>query len=857
MDKTSQTKTTAVSQAWWRKLLPTAAIVAFFAVLSFAYFSPAALEGRDLFQNDVAGASGTAQDVRDYYDATGETSYWTNSLFGGMPMYQIAPSYPSLNVLKKIQDFCTLQWPMNLLPSYSWLLFAMLIGFYIFMRSLKQERLMSLLGALMWCFSSYFIILIDAGHIWKLMVLSFVPPTIAGIIHTYNGKYLKGGVLTAFFASLQLMSNHVQMSYYFAFVIVAILLAYLYESIKAKTYKHYIIASLVTLLAAGTSIAINSSNIYHTYEYTQETMRGGSALSEKAGENTTNKTGGLDKDYITAWSYGKAETLTFLVPNLYGGASGYLGNEPSLLEEISNDEIKQIAAGMNQYWGDQPFTSGPVYVGAFVLFLAILALFTIRTPLKWALFGVTLLSLFLGWGHNLMWFSDLFIDHFPLYNKFRTVSSILVIAEFTIPTLAILALVEFIQRPKDFVRSESFGIYTSLGLTLGIALFLALVPGLFFDFMSDEETELFRQHLSDPRILELMSALKNVRASVVSSDAWRSVGVILVSLGLCWAYYKELLNKRIAVVGLTLVTLLDLWTVDKRYLNDERFIDVSLIKAQANPVSDADLKIKEDKDPHYRVLNLSVSPFNDATTSYSHRSIGGYHAAKLGRYQDLIEHQISQKNQQVLNMLDMRYIIARGENDELITQHNPEAMGAAWFVNPEEIKVVNTADEEMEALSSLDLRYQAVAHSEQGIKGGNPTERMPEQATKSGDSISTIAGDSLSLSSPTPEMNAVVKLTDYRPDIAKYEAKTDRERLLVFSEIYYPHGWHLTINGKPAEIKRVNYLLRAVMLPAGEHKLEMSFDPKSVHTTELISYIAQALLAIATIALLVLGIRKK
>lgn len=817
--------------------LPTALIVLFFALLSFVYFSPAVIEGRDLFQNDVAGASGTAQDVRDYYEATGETSYWTNSLFGGMPMYQIAPSYPSLSVLKAIQDFFTLQAPFNLLPSYSWLIFAMLIGFYIFMRSLKVDKAYALLGALMWAFSSYFIILIEAGHIWKLMVLSFIPPTIAGIIYTYEGKYLKGGVLTALFASLQLMSNHVQMSYYFAFVIVFILLGYLYETIRAKSYKHYILASLTTLVAALISISINSSNLYHTYQYTQETMRGGSALNQDA----SNPKGGLDKEYITAWSYGKAETLTFLVPNLYGGATGALGNNTKAMESVADDETRQIVAGMNHYWGNQPFTSGPVYVGAFVLLLAILGAMVVRTPLKWALLAATLLSLFLGWGHNFMWFSDLFIDYFPLYNKFRTVSSILVIAEFTIPTLAVLALIEFVRRPKDFVAQERNAIVISVGITLGVAFLLALVPSMFFNFLSDEEVEMFRQYLADPRAVQVMSALKDVRSSIVSSDAWRSVGIIVASLAIAYAYYKEVLPKRATLALMTIVTLVDLWAVDKRYLNDEKFIDLSEIQAQATPVTEVDMAIKADKDQHYRVLNLSVSPFNDATTSYSHRSIGGYHAAKLGRYQDLIERQIAEQNQQVLDMLDTRYIIIRDEQGRLSSQKNPKAMGSAWFVDLDEVLVVPTAQEEMEALKSLNLRHQAVMKSDQGVKGGD-VDSIRAKGHTSG-SLST--ADSIGVVSP---IDTDVTLLEYKPNKIKYKVSNPKERLLVFSEIYYPHGWELKVDGKVADIKRANYLLRAAVIPAGEHSLEMTFDPQSVRTTETLSYIAQVLLLLALVA---------
>lgn len=832
MNKQDNTPRDRGLKSWLLSTWRTWAIIASFAVIAFAYFSPAVIDGRDLFQNDVAGASGTAQDVRDFMAATGETSYWTNSLFGGMPMYQISPSYPSLGAMKMIQDILTLQTPFKLLPSYSWLLFAMLVGFFIFMRSLKLSRGIALLGALMWTFSSYFIILIEAGHIWKLMVLSFIPPTIAGIIYTYEGKYLKGGIITAFFASLQLMSNHVQMSYYFAFVIAFVILSYLYTAIKTRDYRGFLLSTLSVAIAAVISISINISNIYHTYQYTQETMRGGSALSEPTEQGVT-KGGGLDKEYITAWSYGKAETFTFLVPNLYGGATGALADNSQALEVVKSDETKQILASMNHYWGDQPFTSGPVYVGAFVLFMAILACFIVRTPLKWALLAATILSLLLGWGHNLMWVSDLFIDYFPLYNKFRTVSSILVIAEFTIPTLAVLALVKFLEKPDEVLR-ERVALSVSFGATLGVAFLFALTPSLFFDFLSQQEQEMFKQYLADPRALEVISALKDVRAGIVSADAWRSVGIIVVSLSVCYLYTRKAISRQWLLGLIVAITFFDLWTVDKRYLNDEKFIDTSLIQAQANPVSDADLKIKQDVDKHYRVLNLSVSPFNDATTSFSHRSIGGYHAAKLGRYQDLIEKQISQGNKQVMNMLDTRYIITRDPHGSLYAQQNHDAMGAAWLVAYDQLLVVSTADEEMAALgdSVLDLRYQAVLHQDQGIKGDSPYKV---------DSIVSLGS---------------VKLVDYQPNLVKYEVEAKQDALLVMSEVYYPHGWTLTIDGKPADIKRANYLLRATEVKQGKHILVMTFDPQSVHITELISYIAQVILALAVIACVVLSIRQ-
>lgn len=806
--------------SWNRWGLSLAILLAFF-VVSLVYFAPAVLEGKDIFQPDVAGASGTAQDVRDYHQATGETSYWTNSLFGGMPMYQISPSYPSLGIMKGLQDLLTLQWPLNLLPSYSWLLFAMLVGFFIFMRSLAVGRLASALGAVMWTFSSYFVILIVAGHIWKLTVLAFIPPTIAGIIYIFRGQYLRGGIVTTFFAALQLMSNHVQMSYYFAFVILFLVIGYVVEAIRAGQWRHLGLSIGTTALSAILSIAINGSNLYHTYEYTQETMRGGSALSTSA------TGGGLDKEYITAWSYGKGETLTLLIPNVYGGATGYLGEDAKALEGV-DPQLRNAVGQMNHYWGDQPFTAGPVYVGAFVLFLFILGLFVVRGPIKWALLAATILSVGLSWGHNMMWLTDLFIDHFPLYNKFRTVSSILVIAEFTIPVLAVLALVEFLRDPQRVVRMRA-ALWTSLSFTLGLSALIALVPNTFFSLLSSQEMEMFRPHLTNPEAQMILSALKEVRASIISADAWRSVLVIALSLALCYLYLRGTLRRTHVLLGLIAITLIDLWQVDKRYLSDKDFIDTSLIALQATPVSEVDKLIAQDQDLHYRVYNTSVSPFNDATTSYMHRSIGGYHAAKLARYQDLIEQQISKGNRGVLNMLDTRYIIGLTEDNKLTYARNDEALGAAWLIDLDRVKEVATPTEEMLTLGEIDLASQAVVMQDQGLALG---------------ATSDLPSDSLY------KRTAEVQLIDYTPNRVKYEVDTDKPRLLVMSEIYYPHGWHLSIDGQPAEIKRANYVLRATPIPAGKHVVELHFDPKSVYTTEAIAWIAQGILALAVLWLL-------
>ena len=816
---------------------PVFGVIILFVFLALAYFAPAVFEGRELFQQDVAGASGNASDVYRHMESTGEFSYWTNSLFGGMPMYQIAPSYPSVGIIRGIQDVLTLQWPFCLLPGYSWLLFAMLGGFYLFMRALRVDRIPSVLGAIMWTFSSYFIILVTAGHIWKLMTLAFIPPTIAGIIHSYRGRYLLGGAMTALFAALQILSNHVQMSYYFAFLIVFIILGYFVEAVREKKFRPFIFASLVTLFSGLIALGINSSNLYHTYEYGLETTRGGSELtplpSADGQKQVEANAKGLDKEYITAWSYGKAETFTLLVPNLYGGASEYLGNDPEAIESVPA-EFKEIIGGMNHYWGDQPFTAGPVYVGAFVLFLFVLGVMKVQGPLKWALLGGTIFSIALAWGHNMMWLSDLFIDHVPLYNKFRTVSSILVVAEFTIPALAVLALVQFVREPKTFLE-DKVALYVSLGLTLLPCLVLWLIPQSVLALMSGQEQEMFRQAMgrSQLPVTAIMASLKEVRAGIVSADALRSAVIIVLSLVPCFLYAQGKLKKVPLFALLGLITLADLWLVDKRYLHDDLFIPKESVEAQARPVTDVDKAIAQDTDPHYRVMNLAVNSFNDATTSANHRSVGGYHAAKLRRYQDLIERQLAQQNPEVYNMLDTRYFIFADKDRGLMYQRNPDAFGPAWFVD--DIHWVASADEEMAGLDSTALRQTALVDKRfsselQGYKA----------ATNS-----LASTDNLS----APSGQASVKLLTYTPSMAKYQVTTDEPRLLVFSEIYYPHGWHLTLDGKQElPIVRANYVLRAAYIPQGTHELTMTFDPASIHRTELIAEISTGLLVLLLVA---------
>ncbi len=816
---------------WYRQSwLQVIGVVLLFLIIALAYFYPAAFEGRQLFQADGAAAAGTGRDVVEYMEETGERSFWTGSLFGGMPTYQISPSYPSAEGIKVVQKLYS---PRSILVGESYLIFMLLIGFYIFMRSWGIQRLLSIGGAIMWAFSSYFLILIDAGHIWKLLALTYIPPTIAGLVLAFHRrKYLLGFFVTGLFSALQIYSNHIQMSYYFAFLMLAMIIAWAIEAGKKKEWAHFAKALGVVVAGGLIGIAINGTSLYHTYQYGKETMRGGREITVLDDANThqvSNK--GLDHAYITQWSYGIDEMLTFLIPDAKGGASGIIPAEEVGKGNISNPRIQQILAdprnGMNRYWGDQPFTAGPVYVGAIVLLLAIFGMITAKGPMKWSLIAVTALTIMLSWGHNFMWLSELFIDYFPLYDKFRTPSSILVVAEFTLPLFAIWALVLILREPAFIQKHCSEAIIATV-LTLGVAILLYLFPGLSGGFLSKYETETFSaMAVQNPDINLISGALQSVRESIFRADTLRTIIYLVLGIAPLYLYDRAKITKQVLLPLLLLLIFVDLWSVDKRYLNDGKYLEASQVTAKVTETTPADRMILADT-TQFRVFNTTVNTFNDATTSYNHRSVGGYHAAKLQRYQDVIEGYLAQRDFNILRGLNTKYYIVPDSLGIPTAITDPEAYGNGWFVGA--IKKVSTPDEEFTAIGQVPLNQVAVL-------AGDFAEKVPQ----------SIAADSL----------ASVRLMSYAPNRVKYQTNNSREGLAVFSEIYYPHGWHATIDGVSAEILRADYILRALVVPEGEHEIEFVFDPQSLHTTETIAIVGSLLLALSGIGVLVFYILQR
>ncbi len=810
----------------FRNILTDLGIILFFIVLVYAYMFPL-LEGKTIEMSDIQHFKGMSKELVDYREATGEEAIWTNSMFSGMPGYLISVIYPG-NLTKYINSSFR-----KVFDEASFLILY-LIGFYILFMSLKFNRWLSVVGAIAIAFSSYFIIIIGAGHTSKANAIAYLAPVLAGILLTFRGKYLAGSVLFAIAFSLELLAGHLQITYY-GFLIIAIYgLAELIYAIRNNTLPSFFKALLFLLAGAILAIGMNFSRLYTTWQYSKHTIRGPSELSI----SSENKTSGLDKDYVVQWSYGIDETLTLLIPNFKGGGSQINpGTESESFEALRENRVqnpRQIVQAVSMYHGEQPGTSGPVYVGAVIIFLFVLGLFIVKGVYKWWLLAATIVSIILSWGGNIMWLTSFLLDYLPFYNKFRAPSMTLVIAQIAMPLLGFIALNNIITGKGD-KKTWLNGMKWALIITGGLALIFALLPGMAGNFSNATDAMRYPEWLLDSIIAD--------RKSMLRSDAFRSfLFIAFAALALyMWHIRKLKTNPFIAVLGLLI--LVDLWAVDKRYLNNDHFVPERQVE-NPFPITPADQAILNDDDLYYRVLPLP-NPFQDARASYYHKNVGGYHAAKLRRYQEMIDNHLQPEIQQmvsglqnntsidsifmqlpVLNMLNTRYVIYDLNQAPI---RNPMPLGNAWFVS--DFKLAANADEEIAAINGIDPLETAVIDE----RFASHVEGKTFRRDTSGD----------------------IRLTEYQPDYLKYEMKAESEQLVVFSDIYYEDGWNAYIDGEPAPHFRVNYVLRAMVVPAGNHTIEFNFHPKSYYLGNKISYASSILLILAIAGYFITETRKR
>ena len=784
-----------------KQLQPHLIAIGIFLLISFIYFSPA-LSGKALQQHDIAQWTGMQKEIADYRAENPDEPLWTGSMFSGMPAYQISVLYPS-NLVQYVNKIMWL-W----MPNPINLLFLAMLGFYLLMISFKADFRIAIAGAFAYAFCSFYFVSIQAGHNTKVHAIALIPLIFAGVLMAYRGKWLLGAAITALGLSMQVYANHLQITYYVAITIGLLVIAEFVRAIQEKQIPNFMKASVFLVLAAALAVLPNITNLLLTYEYGNYSTRGPSELTEKKIST------GLDKDYALGWSYGQMESMTLLIPDFAGGSSAYkLDSKSESYKAVSSNagdaQARSFAQQAPLYWGDQPMTSGPVYSGAIAFFLFVLSMFLLKGTQRIWIASSFLLFLMLAWGKNFLPLTDIFFDHVPGYNKFRSVAMALTIASFMIPLGGMLGLMRFVSGEVDKAKLKKNLLY-SFYICGGLTLLFALLPGLFCDFQGQSDEQLKQYDW-------LLTALRQDREHALTSDAFRSFFFIVLTFGLMFFWLKDKLKLSVMLPLIAFLILADMWTVDKRYLNDSHF--TSKTKAeQPFEMTPADEQIMQDKG-YYRVMNTAVSTFNDASTSYFHRSIGGYHGAKLKRYQELIENQISKGNMNVLNMLNAKYFIVRNpENQSPMVQMNTGALGAAWVVS--DWKVVPNSDAEIKALDSLDTKTTAVIDQRftADIK----------DAQKGVDS--------------TASVKLISKNGKVAPNYLEYEVNGSKNNLVVFSEIHYPIGWDAYLDGKLVPHIRADYVLRAMEVPAGKHKVEFKFEPAAYKYGENISLASSILL---------------
>lgn len=797
-----------------KKFLPYITAIILFIAIPYAYF-PEVLQNKIVNQSDVSSWRGAANESLEYKEKTGEQTLWTNSMFGGMPTYMISTRYDA-NKVKLVNGW------LNIGDRPASYYFVAMLSFFLLMMVFGLNPWLGIIGAIAFAFSSYNFIIIQVGHNAKMLAIAYMPMVLAAVVYAFKKNRILGSIFLGISLALEIVAKHPQITYYLGLVVMVYGAYELYHAIKNKTLIDFSKTLGMLIIAAGLAVATNADYLITTTEYSKYTMRGPSELTH----NKDNKTTGLDKDYATQWSYGIDETFNLLIPNYKGGASGGKLSEDSeiykLLSRQDPSYAKKVIQQMPTYWGPQPFTAGPVYMGAIIIFLFALGLCLIKGKTKWWILTATLLSIALAWGHHFKTLTYFFLDYFPLYNKFRTVSMILVMAQLTIPLLAMLALKRIYQgdiEKKDFMKSMKIAV----GATAGFCLVAYLIPSISGSFTTASDASMHEM---------IANALRLDRIALLKADAIRSLIFILLAAATIWAAYNKKLKTNYSYIILAVLVLADMWTINKRYLNGDHFVKERQFSNQFE-LRPVDKIILQDKDPNYKVLDFSVNTFNDSHISYHHKTIGGYSAGKLRRYQDMIDFHISKEmhrfakaanaskslneidsiiaGMKVINMLNTKYIITSPNAAPL---SNRSALGNAWFVN--DYKIVPNADAEITALYSFNPKEEAI--------------------------IDKQFEDQLNDRAFNPDANASIKLETYEPNRLVYKTQAQSEQLAVFSEIYYPKGWKVTIDGKEAKHFRANYILRSMIVPAGNHTIEFKFSPDSFRTGTNISLISSILL---------------